>query len=267
MEQTLHLSNTTLVVTFRCNLKCKLCAVSAPYYTVPTHYSLESLIESVRRYFEVVDNVDKFTINGGEPLLHPQLPDIMDFIIKYIDRIGTLEIITNGAVAPDKRLLNSLSRSGKIDILVDNYGPELSAKVPQIVEDFNEAGIKHRVRKYYGEDAHFGGWVDLLDLSKKNRTADETENIYKRCAYPGPFRCFVIFDGKAYICGVYKRCESLGIIPDNPSEYVDFSSDSEPIEEKRKQIQNFYNRRFFSACEYCNGFCEDSKRYAPAEQL
>lgn len=267
MEQTLHLSNTTLVVTFRCNLKCKLCAVSAPYYDVPPHYSLESLTDSVKRYFDVVDYVDKFTINGGEPLLHPQLPDIMDFVIKYIDRIGTLEIITNGAVAPNKRLLSSLSSSDKIDILVDNYGPNLSPKVPQIIEAFNFEGVKHRVRKYYGDDAHLGGWVDLLDISKKNRSTEETEKIYMHCAYPGPFRCFVIFGGKAYICGVYKRCESLGIIPDNPDEYVDFSNDLSPIEIKKRQIKDFYNRRYFSACEYCNGFCDDSKRYSPAEQL
>lgn len=267
MEQSLHLTNTTLVVTFRCNLKCKLCAVSAPYYEVPPHYSLENLTESVRRYFEVVDYVDKFTINGGEPMLHPQLPEIMDFMGNYIDRIGILEIITNGAVAVNDQLLVSLSRSNKIDILVDNYGPELSPKVPQIIDAFNSTGIKHRIRKYYGEDAHLGGWVDLLDLAKKDRTTEETENIYKHCAYPGPFHCFVIFDQKAYICGVYKRCESLGIIPVNPSEYVDFSSDSTPIAEKKKQIQNFYNRKNFSACEYCSGFCEDSKRYAPAEQL
>ena len=267
MEQTLHLTNTTLVVTFRCNLKCKLCAVSAPYYTVPPHYSLETLTGSVERYFEIVDYVDKFTINGGEPLLHPQLPDIMRFMLRFIDRIGTLEIITNGTVAPNKQLLNSLKISDKIDILVDNYGPDLSVKVPQIVEAFNEERIKHRVRKYYGEDAHFGGWVDLLDLSKKNRSSEQTESIYKHCAYPGPFRCFVIFGEKAYICGVYKRCESLGIIPENPDEYVDFSSNSIPISDKKNQIRNFYNRRYFSACEYCNGFCEDSKRYIPAEQL
>lgn len=28
--------------------------------------------------------------------------------------------------------------------------------------------------------------------------------------------------GKAYICGVYKRCVSEGVIPDIEDEYVDF---------------------------------------------
>lgn len=43
MNEIIKLSNTTLVVTFRCNLKCKLCAVSAPYYKEPPHYSVELL--------------------------------------------------------------------------------------------------------------------------------------------------------------------------------------------------------------------------------
>lgn len=267
MEQTIHLSNTTLVVTLRCNLKCKLCAVSAPYYTEPPHYSFTFLAKSIDQYFQAVDYVDKFTVNGGEPMLHRELPDIMAYLVKYIDKIGTLEIITNGTVAPDERLLQSLSLSDKIDILVDNYGADLSKKVPQIVDGFNAYGIRHRVRTYYGKEAHCGGWVDLLDLSKKDRSPEETEHIYKHCAYPGPFHCFVMIGGKAYICGVYKRCESLGIIPDQPNEYVDFSGNALPVAETKEKIRNFYNRKFFSACEYCNGFCDDSKRYAPAEQL
>ena len=96
MNEIIKLSNTTLVVTFRCNLNCKLCAVSAPYYKEPPHYSVELLKKSIDRYFEAVDHVDKFTVNGGEPLVHPQIAEIMDYALKYIDRMDMLEIITNG---------------------------------------------------------------------------------------------------------------------------------------------------------------------------
>lgn len=48
MNEIIKLSNTTLVVTFRCNLKCKLCAVSAPYYKEPPHYSVE-LLKKINR--------------------------------------------------------------------------------------------------------------------------------------------------------------------------------------------------------------------------
>ena len=54
--------------------------------------------------------------------------------------------------------------------------------------------------------------------------------------------------GKAYICGVYKRCVSEGVIPDIEDEYVDFLNDSWNLEVTKK-------------------FCPDSERFAPAEQL
>ena len=72
---------------------------------------------------------------------------------------------------------------------------------------------------------------------------------------------------KLYICGVYKRCVSEGVIPDIEDEYVDFLNDSWNLEVTKKKIANFYNRKFFSACKYCSGFCPDSERFAPAEQL
>ncbi|MDR0681977.1 MAG: radical SAM protein [Dysgonamonadaceae bacterium] len=267
MQESLSLLNTTLVVTLRCNLHCRLCAVSAPYYEEPPHYSFENLTGGVAEYFKAVDRIEKFTINGGEPLLHPQLPEIMESFEPYMNKIGMLEIITNGSIAPTERLLKALQFSTKIDILIDDYGKELSKNVQKIIDAFKVYGIKYRHRKYYGDDAHCGGWVDLLDLSKKQRSSSETEQIYKHCAYPGPFHCFVLFDRKAYICGVYKRCETLGIIPDIPDDYISFVDDSIPVSVKKEQIRNFYNRKYFAACEYCSGFCDDSPRFAPAEQL
>lgn len=262
-----HLTNTTLVVTLQCNLKCKLCAVSAPYYDAPPSYDLAVLKKSIDRYFEAVDYIDKFTVNGGEPLIYPYIADVMDHLLVYGDKIGMLEIITNSTVVPNGNLTAVLKKSDKIDILLDDYGSSLSKGIEKTMKIFDKENIKYRHRTYYGENAHFGGWVDLRDLSRKHRSSEETEKIYKGCAYPGPFHCFVLFGGKAYICGVYARCINEGIIPENDEEYVDFLADNWDLEKARQKILSFYDRPYFSACEYCNGFCMDSKRYAPAEQL
>ena len=267
MNKQIRLSNTTLVVTLRCNLKCKLCAVSAPYYKNPQHYSLEILKKSVDRYFEAVDYVEKFTINGGEPMIYPELPELMDYLLKYIDRMDMLEIISNGSVQPTVELINVLKKSGKINILLDDYGAKLSAKADYIVETFEKEGIAYRRRKYYGAEVHSGGWVDLTQIYKRDRSEAETAEIYSKCAYPGPFHCFVLFGGKAYICGVYKKCVTDGIIPDNKDEYVDFIAEDWNVDKVQSQIKVFHDRKYFSACEYCNGFCPDSKRFSPAEQL
>ena len=81
---------------------------------------MELLKKSIDRYFEAVDHVDKFTVNGGEPLVHPQIAEIMDYALKYIDRMDMLEIITNGSIAPSKELAQVLQKSEKVDILIDD---------------------------------------------------------------------------------------------------------------------------------------------------
>lgn len=263
----ISMSNVSLVITLKCSLKCKLCTAFAPYYENVPHYSYEMLTKSIVKYFEIVERVDKFTINGGEAFLHEDLPEIINFLASYIDRIGMLEILTNGTIVPNERILKSLSFTSKVNILVNNYGESLSTKIQQITEKFDQYGIAYRLRDQNQEKNYFGGWVDVSDLSKKNRTEEDTKAIFNKCVYPGAFRCFAIFGDKAYICGVYLRCKLMGVISDNPSEYVDFSDDYISIEEKKKQIQNFFDRKYFSTCEYCNGFCQDSKRYTPAEQL
>lgn len=267
MEKEVRLTNTTLVVTLKCNLNCKLCAVSAPYYKNPPSYAIEDLKKSIDRYFEAVDYIEKFTVNGGEPFLYPDIDKVIVHLLQYEEKIGMLEIITNSTVTPSDKLVSALMRSDKVDILLDDYGMSLSKGIQKTIDIFEQEHIKYRHRIYYGRDAHLGGWVDLRDLSKKERSAKETESIYKNCAYPGPFHCFVLFGGKAYICGVYARCIEEGIIPKREDETVDFLKENWDVEEARRNILSFYDRTYFSACEYCNGFCMDAKRYEPAEQL
>lgn len=263
----IRMTNVTFAVTLRCDLKCKLCAVFAPYYEEPPHYTMETLKKSADRYFELVEYVDKFTISGGEALIRTDLPELIDYLAKYIDHIGMLEILTNGTVTPGDELLRSLSFSPKVNILVNNYGANLSRKVPEIIEKLEAYEIAYRLRDQNAENAHCGGWVDISNLSHKNRSKEETAERFSKCAYPNAFRCFAIFGDRAYICGVYLRCKTLGLISDIPEEYVDFSdADTTTAEEKIQKIKNFFEKPY-SACEYCKGFCPGDERFLPAEQI
>lgn len=263
----LHLTNASLVITLRCTLRCKLCTAQAPYYDVPPHYSFGTISTAIKNFFAIVDRLDKLTINGGEALMHPKLPEILDELAAYQSRIGLLEILTNGTLLPKQKLLEKL-RDYHVDILVNNYGSHLSVQIPALIQVFKEYGITYRLRDQNEETRYFGGWVDISDLSLKNRTDADTKALFAKCVYPGAFRCFAIFGDRAYICGVYKRCSDLGTIPDSPEEYVDFSDTSpDSTQERIRKIEAFYDRDFFSSCRYCDGFCPDSPRYLPAEQL
>ncbi|PHJ37345.1 hypothetical protein P378_16740 [Desulforamulus profundi] len=266
MEDTSNKMNLTALITSKCTLKCKLCATYAPIHPSPCHYPYEQITRGVERFFNSIDHVRLFTISGGEPLLHPQLPEMVDFFAAYINQIELFEIITNGTVVPGERLLQSLRFSDKVDIMVDDYGPELSTKVPQIVDAFKKYGIKHRVRKYYGEDAHYGGWLDISDFSDKQRTEKENEELFARCMYTTTFKNHIfIINGTAHMCYINKQL--LDFVSDDPSEYVDLMDDTLSATDIKAQLISLRNRRRLSVCSYCNGFCVDAERYTPAEQL
>lgn len=67
MNKRVELYHSGLTITQKCTLKCKLCAGYSPYYNPQPHYSINRLSEILRRYFSIVDYVEKFTITGGEP--------------------------------------------------------------------------------------------------------------------------------------------------------------------------------------------------------
>lgn len=72
------------------------------------------------------------TISGGEPLLHPDLGKLVEYLCTYGDRIGLLEFITNGTMIPKTDVIYAMQKFGKVKVIIDNYGPELSTEVPQI---------------------------------------------------------------------------------------------------------------------------------------
>jgi molybdenum cofactor biosynthesis enzyme MoaA len=87
MEETVYYERVGLYTNVSCNLKCKLCNAYSPYYAEKTYYSYECLSKLITKYFDVVDKVDKFTIAGGEPLLHPKLAEVVEYLKNYQEKI------------------------------------------------------------------------------------------------------------------------------------------------------------------------------------
>ena len=101
----------------RCNLSCAYCneydKVSAP---VPTAEMLRRIDLLARLGTHII------TISGGEPLLHPDLDDIIHAIRSH-GRIAT--IITNGYLLTPERI-QRLNRAGleHLQISIDNVNPD-----------------------------------------------------------------------------------------------------------------------------------------------
>ncbi len=116
-----HPIDAHLIPIRRCNLACSYCneydSVSKP---VPT----EEMLRRVDRLADLGTTI--ITISGGEPLLHPELEEI----IRRIRSRGLLAgLITNGYLLTAKRIL-SLNDAGldHLQISIDNVMPDESSK-------------------------------------------------------------------------------------------------------------------------------------------
>lgn len=268
LSETKNLRNLTVLVTSKCNLKCKHCATYASCHPNPVHYDLEVLKESLSRYYESMSIPGGLiTISGGEPLLHPKLPEFIEFVKKYEDRVRMIEIITNGSVIPNDRLIESLKGSNKINLLIDNYGENLSVNLSKITSKLDNNDIPYRVRNYTSTDTWCDGWIDVSDFSEKKRTETEIKDIFSRCAFNNIYKNIdFLINGKVHMCYVIK--EALPMIEESDDESVnllDYSLTPHQIEEK---IYELRNRSCLKGCTNCNGYLiEDGVRRLPAEQM
>lgn len=262
----------SLDVTHRCNLRCKLCAAHVPEFEEPWHPALDYLKNTIDKMFEFIPHMDRLVIAGGEPLIRSDIAEIFEYLLPYKDRIDSrIEIITNGSILPRKELLEVCKRfisqednRQGIYFIVDNYGPKLSPKLGEIGEILKEYNIPHELRDYY-QDLHCDGWVDFGDFKLK-RSREEAIELFQKCAFPSRLNfCIKIFDGRIDPCSQSLHCMRLGLY-DEKSEYIDLFDDTS-IEEKREKLLSWYEIETLTACQYCDGMCEDSRRYQPAEQV
>jgi hypothetical protein len=248
--------------TMRCNLACKLCTVKPFMYLAPEHPSLDELKQWFDSYFGIADFTLKLTLSGGEPLLREDLPDLVEYILKYKSQFGRMRINTNGTIIPSDRLIKALAtyREGdcmQAEVLIDNYPSseqaESAAKklavhsIPYILRDYRTAG-----------DYWFNGWVDYGDFKEKKEKDSDCGHysVYLR-------------RGRLYVCDKQLPYSDWGGLKDNDAggEYVDLLDGRAPVEEKREKLKRLFEQNELESCRFCAGRSAKSKRYPPAVQL
>lgn len=268
-DNILIMKHVSFAISLNCNLRCKLCGAYAPYYSNNKFPDIVIIKERLHNFFKLVDYVEWLSISGGEPLLYHKLPQVLSELQHYFNKIGKLEIVTNGTIVPSNDLLNTVVSFKKVNFyfFVDNYGKKISTKIDEISAKLKEFQIPFKVRDYYSENKHCGGWVDYSLLKEIIHTPSETAELFSRCAFPQKQHfCFSVVEDYLVACSpVYHRIK-LGHKVDD-GDYINLKDFSLSIEEQRKKIRNIYNTSFLETCAYCNGLCDDSERFTPAEQF
>lgn len=249
----LYLYHVEMPVTLRCSLKCKKCSFMMPYFTEPVDYDIDRLLEYMDKLFNCVDAVQIFRILGGEPFLYRNLAPIIEKALAC-PKVRTVDIVTNGTIVPDKRLLQ-LMRNPKLTVQISDYG-EFSRKKSEIKSLCDKEGVRCVIRGSKEKT-----WVDEGDLEYRGRTKKELKRQMRHCGNI----CRSFHNGRLYFCPRASFGTKLGI-PDVGEDYVDFTG-SQDRKALRKKIFELNQKSYLAACNYCN---EGTKLCVPipvAEQM
>jgi organic radical activating enzyme len=274
----LSLGKLTIIITTRCNLRCKLCCESVPQNKPFKDMTLEEEHAILEAAFGIIDHVEILHLSGGgEPFLHPLLPEMIDEAMRYADRFDRFMVFTNSTIPVSDKLVQTLKKyHEKLTVHASQYNvrPEKEAATFKL---FADNGINHRIIKYHGEEQDFGGWVDFGNYKHFDKTAEELDAQFRNCAVTrdmcGNWRTR---DGTLHHCTISQRGNELGLLKDNADDYLDMLDKNISTEEKRDKLFRLIHLEdapsgsaHLKACEYCtgdHGTDDKRKRYPAAEQ-
>ncbi len=239
-----HIFQSDVLVTERCNLNCSHCNMFIPHFEMPKHRELDTMIKDIDSYFNIVDYVSVFHLVGGEPFLHPQIQDVIQHILSnYIHKIDKFIITTNGSIAPKPSTIELL-KSSNVILSVSNYSDKLQklkTKVEKVIDIYKTNGIKHYVRNEIE-------WYDFGDLRvKKNLPTDKLIKHFDSCT--APFRG--LNDGKFYYCHLNTGAVLTKLFPLDKNDYVEIDKISK--EDLLKFDLGYTDLGYITFCDNCNG--------------
>lgn len=227
----------TVTITDKCNLRCKECRALMPLMNKPKNVELNTIIKELTIILKAVDRVIAVDLLGGEPFLHPQLSEIINWIDNQ-DKISYIEIATNGTIVPNQDVITAL-KSKKVLVDISDYGNVV--KAAKLIEILEENQIRFRI-------ASDMEWFKVGGVEKRNRTADELSEMYLDC-YCQYFAKYVN-DNKLWVCPRAPRLATLGIVCDENDYEELLETDSK--EETRRKIERVYSATYAAACDYCD---------------
>lgn len=257
-----YFSSISVLPTSYCNLKCVACLSFTPYAKEKKHRKLEELEMDVDSYFNCVDFTGLFHISEGEPLVYPQLAELITYIGKnYRHKIEEFIITTNGTITPSEQLYEVIFKYG-LSMIVDDYSDRVGKKevIDKIRVELNNWKIPYTVSKVES-------WIDLAYLVTENSNMGKIglEDYYNSCSVPYTS----LYDEKVSTCNYGDYAKNAGIIEVDEDDYFSLKNHNESNKKELVEFRLGYSRKGYSSfCKQCAGFIAINKNIIPvAEQI
>lgn len=234
-----YLPYCVLCITSKCSLRCKNCAAFITRYKPQKDYSLEYIRRNFGLILEVIDGIQELELMGGEPFLHGEFDAILQWCIEQ-PKIHAVKIVTNGTIMP-RELTWQIMKHNKVKLVIDNYG-NLSRVFDELVARAQESGVRY-------EEQNLQKWYQLEPVVKRDMPEIDLKRIYHNCNFR---TCIGMTNGRFYHCNVAGHMNTVGLLTDQESDYVQLENREWDLNKLRDAIRGLLAIDYLKACNYCN---------------
>ena len=245
------------VVSTRCNLNCKGCAIFYEYHVSPQHVIFDEFKHHIDLVFSKYDMMYSFHLSGGEPLLNKEFGKFVAYVNDtYGDRIYDLFVVTNGTIVPSDQVLSALQKK-KWWMQIDDYtavSQVASRNMPKLLQKLREWDIPYQLVKA----EH---WFDLFPADKEHGFT-ESELIEWR----GNCNTYLqaVQHGKIYSCCYVEYARTAGVVTESENEFIDIATATKA--ELLEFRMGYTTKGYIDYCKRCHGVGKNAKHIPAAVQ-
>jgi hypothetical protein len=180
------LNNLMMHIVDHCNLKCNLCGHYSNIAS-PSFLDIGWFDAQVKRSAELYYPVKRFSVMGGEPLLHPRLVAFLIIAKEYFPA-SNVELWTNGILLKrnNEELWETMSDL-KIKLWVASY--------PDVLSKETQDTIRNTANKY-GVECKLSNVRYFWDFFNAKGDSNPTKAV-RNCS---SMSCTQLYNGKLYLC-------------------------------------------------------------------
>lgn len=249
-EQQVILPKLNFLVTTKCTLRCKNCIGMIPFIDAKDA-DKQQVTEDIENVLRGIDECVVAEIGGGEPLLYPDLAEILTHLINS-EKITYIRIPTNGTVLPSKDV-TKLLKHHKVSLYISNYGFE------KYTNRFLDFVKENSIRYLFCEEMK---WIDAGGASCREKPLLQKIVEYSRCS-AGKL-CKTVYQGRIYHCARNARIMMVNRETQDDSMVLDKSLSDIRI---REELLEFFLVKSSAGCDYCDLAKIGAKIIKAGEQL
>ena len=177
--------------------------------------------------------------------MNKEMHKYVDYIKKY-DQVKKIVIYTNARIIPKDENLECL-KNKKVILDISDYGllDSKKKKVDELIKLCEDNNIA------YTRDV-ITVWQDCgRILPYQKRSEQEQKRVFDNCCNSD---LLSLLHGKLYRCPFSANGTNLKGIPNDKEEIVDLYNDEIPLNELKVKIKELtFDKKYLTACNYCNG--------------